>query len=131
MTQYKYTTEAAARFSKHGVDLSVYGLVDSSVTVAHVRVAEGHFEEFYNLKSTYTLYIISGSGTFYLNDEALDVSAMDLVVIPPKTRIYYFGTMEMVLTVSPAWDEANERHVRFLEKSHISNLPASLDRRPV
>ncbi|MFB7465166.1 cupin domain-containing protein [Streptomyces sp. NPDC056224] len=121
MTQYKYTAEAAAHFNKHGIDLTVYGQVDPSMTVAHVSVAEGHFQEFYSLKSTYTYYIISGYGTFYLNDEAVEVKATDLVVVPPVTRIYYFGTMEMTLTVSPAFDETHERHVRFLEKNQIPN----------
>jgi mannose-6-phosphate isomerase-like protein (cupin superfamily) len=123
VTQYKYTAEAAARFNKHGVDLTVYGQADPSVTTVHIRVAEGHFQEFYNVKSSYTIYVISGHGTFYLNDEAVEVNATDLVVVPPGTRIYYFGTMEMLLTVSPAWDEANERHVRFLEKNQIPNTP--------
>ncbi|MDF3140237.1 hypothetical protein [Streptomyces sp. T21Q-yed] len=123
MTQYKYTAEAAARFNKHGVDLTVYGQADPSVTTVHISVAEGHFQEFCNLKSTYTIYVIGGHGTFYLNDEAVEVNATDLIVVPPETRIYYFGTMELLLTVSPAWDEANERHIRILEKNQIPNTP--------
>jgi quercetin dioxygenase-like cupin family protein len=83
----------------------------------HVSVEEGHFQEFYDVKSTYTYYVEKGEGTFYLNDEKIEARATDLIVIPPNTRIYYFGTMEMVLTVSPAFDEKNERHVRFVDKS--------------
>ena len=37
-------------------------------------------------------------------------------LIPSNTRIYYFGTMEMVLTVSPAWSAENERHVRLVDE---------------
>jgi mannose-6-phosphate isomerase-like protein (cupin superfamily) len=77
----------------------------------------GHFQEFYDTKSTFTYYIIKGNGTFFLDDEQIEVEATDLVVIPPNTHIHYFGTMEMVLTVSPAWKEENERHVRFVEES--------------
>lgn len=46
----------------------------------------------------------------------IEAQATDLIVIPPKTRIHYFGNMEMVLTVSPAFEEKNERHVRFIDK---------------
>ncbi|WP_020124813.1 hypothetical protein [Streptomyces canus] len=125
MTPYKYPADAAAHFTKHGVDLTVYGQVDPSVTVVHVSVSEGHFQEFYNSESSYVYHVISGCGTFYLNDDAVPVNARDLVVVPPMARIYYFGALEMVLTVSPAFDEANERHVRFLEKSQISDTARS------
>lgn len=125
MTQYKYSADAAAHFAKHGIDLTVYGHVNPSVTVVHVSVAEGHFQEFYNSESSYVYYVISGCGIFYLNDEAVPVSARDLVVVPPMTRIYYFGALEMVLTVAPAFDEAKERHVRFLDKSQIPDTGRS------
>jgi mannose-6-phosphate isomerase-like protein (cupin superfamily) len=87
-----------------------------TANVVHVSVQEGHFEEFYSVVSTYIYYIISGSGTFYINDEPVEAAATDLIVIPPNTRIHYFGTMEMVLTTSPAFDEKNERHVRMVDK---------------
>lgn len=117
MRKYRYTVEEADRFTKHGIDLTVYGQNVPSATVVHINVQKGHFQEFYNLVSTYTYYVVSGSGTFYLNDEPVAVQATDLVVAPPETRIYYFGTMDMVLTVSPAFDERNERHVRFVTES--------------
>jgi mannose-6-phosphate isomerase-like protein (cupin superfamily) len=115
--QYKYTVKEARQFNKHGIDLTIYGQKVPEANVVHVSVKKGHFQVFYDTKSTYTYYIIKGKGTFYLNDEEVKAEATDLVVIPPKTRIYYFGTMEMVLTVSPAFDEKNERHVRFVDES--------------
>ncbi len=114
MHSYKFTADNARKFTKHGVDLVVYGENYPPVNVVHVSVKKGHFEEFYDLKSAYIYYIVSGKGTFVLNDEKIEAKATDLIVIPPKTRIHYFGTMEMVLTVSPAFDEKNERHVRFV-----------------
>ncbi|WP_405091659.1 cupin domain-containing protein [Micromonospora sp. NBC_01392] len=125
MTRYKYPADAASHFTKHGVDLTVYGQVDPSMTVAHVSVTEGHFQEFYNSESTYVYYVISGCGTFYLDDKAIPVKTRDLVVVPPMTRIYYFGALELLLTVSPAFDEAKERHVRFLDKSQIPDTARS------
>ncbi|MEV0266887.1 hypothetical protein AB0I49_36860 [Streptomyces sp. NPDC050617] len=125
MTQHKYPVDAAAHFAKHGVNLTVYGQVDPLVTVAHVSVSEGHFQEFYNSESSYIYYVISGCGTFYLNDDAVSVKARDLVVVPPMTRVYYLGALEMLLTVSPAFDEAKEQHVRFLDRSQIPDTARS------
>ncbi|WP_344981606.1 cupin domain-containing protein [Streptosporangium fragile] len=117
MVKYKYVTEDAVRFTKHGIDLTVYGQNVPSATVVRVTVEEGHFQEFYDLVSTYTYYIVSGEGTFYLDDVAVAVQATDLVVAPPRTRIHYFGRMEIVLIVSPQYDARNERHVRFVAES--------------
>lgn len=115
--KYLFTADEANKFNKHGIDLTVYGQSEPSANVCHVSVKEGHFQEFKDTKSAFTYYIIKGSGTFMLNDEPIEVKATDLVVIPPNTRIHYFGAMEMVLTVSPAWKEENEVHIRFVDKS--------------
>lgn len=117
MRKYKYTAKQAEKIHKHGIDLVIYGQGEPSANVCHVSVKKGHFQEFYDVKSAFTYYIIKGEGTFVLDDEPIEVQATDLIVIPPNTRIHYFGTMEMVLTVSPAWAEENEVHVRFVEES--------------
>lgn len=116
MAKYKYTVDQANQFNKHGIDLTVYGMAVDSANVVHVSVEKGHFQEFYDIKSYYIYYIYEGEGTFFLNDEKVEAKATDLIVIPPKTRIHYFGKMNMVLTVSPAFKEENERHVRFIDK---------------
>lgn len=117
MTQYKFTAENANTFNKHGVDLVVYGENVPEANVVHVSVDEGHFQEFSDQKSYFIYYIYEGQGVFVLNDEKVEAKPTDLIVIPPNTRIHYFGTMKMVLTVSPAFDEANEVHHRFVDKS--------------
>lgn len=119
MTKYLYKNKDAAKFNKHGIDLTVFPTETDSANLVHVSVKEGHFQEFYDVESTFIYYIIKGSGTFYLNDEKVQANEGDLVVIPPKTRIYYFGNMEMVLVVTPAFKEANERHVRFVDRSEM------------
>ena len=115
--KYKFIENEARKFNKYGVDLIVYGENVPLANVVYVHVEEGHFEEFYDIKSTYIYYIVKGRGVFVLNDEKVEAKATDLIVIPSKTRIHYFGTMDMVLTVSPAFDEKGERHVRFVDKS--------------
>jgi mannose-6-phosphate isomerase-like protein (cupin superfamily) len=116
MTVYRHTVQDAQRFSKHGIDLTVYGRHDPSATVVHVKVERGHFQEFLNVRSTYIYYVVQGRGTFYLDGRPVAVGATDLMAIPPNTRIHYFGSMEMVLTVAPAFDEQDERHVRFVSE---------------
>ncbi|WP_020122443.1 cupin domain-containing protein [Streptomyces canus] len=114
MNEYRHTVEEAERFRKHGIDLTVYRQNDPAATVVHVHVERGHFQEFYNVRSSYIYYIVDGQGTFYLDGEAVEVGATDLISVPPGIRIYYLGRMEMVLTVAPAFDERDERHVRFI-----------------
>jgi mannose-6-phosphate isomerase-like protein (cupin superfamily) len=115
--QYVFTADKATKFNKYGIDLTVYNESYPPVNVVRVSVKKGQFEEFYDKKSAYIYYIIKGKGTYVLNDEGFEVKATDLVVIPPKTRIHYFGNMEMVLTVCPAFDGKNERHVRLVDES--------------
>ena len=117
MAKYKFTADEASKFNKHGIDLTVYRINIPSANVVHVSVEKGHFQEFYDKVSTYIYYIVEGKGTFFLNDEKVEAEATNMIVIPPKTRIYYFGTMEMVLTVTPAFKAENEVHVRFVEES--------------
>lgn len=115
--RYVFTADKANKFNKYGIDLTVYNEGYPPVNVVHVRVKKGHFEEFYDEKSAYIYFVVKGQGVFVLNDEKHEVKATDLVVIPSKTRIHYFGSMEMVLTVCPAFDQKNERHVRMVDES--------------
>lgn len=114
--KYKFSAAEAAKISKHGIDLTIYPSDNPLSTVCRVSVKEGHFQEFYDVESSFTYSILSGKGTFYLNGEPVEAEAGDLIYIPPSTKIYYFGTMKMVLTCAPAWKEENERHVRFIDK---------------
>ncbi|MFZ3009574.1 MAG: cupin domain-containing protein [Candidatus Microsaccharimonas sp.] len=122
MTQYKFTADKATKINKHGIDLTVYNEGVAQANVVHVSVEEGHFQEFSDKESYYTYYIYEGNGLFVLNDEKVEAGVTDLIVIPPKTRIHYFGAMKMVLTVTPAFKEENESHVRFIDKSESPYL---------
>ena len=115
--QYKFTAEKARKFNKYGVDLTVYGENVPEANVVYVSVKKGHLAETYDAKSWFIYYIVKVRGTFVLNDQKIEVKPTDLITIPPKTRLHYFGTMEMVLTVAPAFDEKNERRVRKVSES--------------
>ena len=113
--KYKFTHQDANRFTKHGINLAVYGEDVPAANLVYVEVEVGHLEEFYDDESTYMYLIFEGSGTFVLNDEKVEAQAKDLIVIPPKTRIHYFGKMKMALCVTPAFNEEREHHVRMVE----------------
>lgn len=130
--KYRFSANEANKFNKYGVDLVVYGENVPEANVVHVSVKKGHLEEFYDTKSYYIYYVVEGQGVFVLNDEKVKVQPTDLIVIPPKTRIHYFGNMDMVLTVSPAFDGKNERHARMIGekeslyyKTQVSNVRKS------
>ena len=62
-------------------------------------------------------FIIEGKGTFVIDDEKVPAGPKDLVVVPPNKRIHYFGKMKMILCTTPAFDPANEHHVRDVAES--------------
>lgn len=106
----------ATPVNKHGINLWVYQINRKEAGLVYVKVKRGHFQEFYDKKSTFLYYIIKGKGIFYLNRHPIPVKTADVIVAPPHTKIYYFGAMEMVLVTVPAWRPENEVHVRFIEK---------------
>lgn len=110
----KISRTQTAKKSVHGVNLRVYNTKRKGLGFVTIDVRAGHFEEFYHKKSTFIYYVIKGSGTFYLNGKLRKVKVGDLIVIPPKTKIYYLGNMRMTLTTIPAWSASKEVHVRFI-----------------
>jgi mannose-6-phosphate isomerase-like protein (cupin superfamily) len=101
---------------KVGINLSVYNVPKiTNANIVHITVAKGHSEEFYHERSTFIYYIIKGKGKFYLNSKENKVKLRDLLVIPPKTRIYYQGRMELLLITIPPWEAKYEHHVRYLK----------------
>jgi mannose-6-phosphate isomerase-like protein (cupin superfamily) len=120
MTQYVYRKSDAAIKHKSGVDVTVYdGSGKMSPDVVYQEVEKGKFKEWYSDKSTQTWYIIEGQGTFVLDSERHDVSAGDLVVVPPKVKKYYLGKMKMLLVTSPTFDPDDEHQVRLVGEDEL------------
>lgn len=92
---------------KFGIHLDVYPNVNDC-GVALVNTEEGHNQEFYNIKSTFTYIVLEGSGTFFIDDEKIEVTKGDSLSIQPNTRIYYKGNLQMMLITTPAWKAENE-----------------------
>lgn len=114
----KFSLKDSISKEKHGIKLNVYSNFEKvpEANTCLVDCEKGHFQEFYDKKSTFIYYIMEGEGTFYLDGEPTKVKATDLIVAKPNTKIYYLGKMKMLLTVTPAWQPENEVHVRFIPK---------------
>jgi len=110
--KYKLTKSAdIQQKEKFGINLDIYPNVDGTGVVL-VGTKEGHNQEFYHKQSTFTYIVLEGSGTFFLDDEAVQVSKGDMLSIEPNTRIYYKGELRLILVTTPAWEPENEVETR-------------------
>lgn len=57
-----------------------------------------------NIKSNRTYYFISGSATFNVNGEVINVKAEDVLVIPKNTLYSFEGEFDAILVSCPAFD---------------------------
>jgi mannose-6-phosphate isomerase-like protein (cupin superfamily) len=116
MNKYKFSHKEAKTINKYGVNITSYCLNNPDANIVYEEVTEGHFEEFLSIKSTYTWFVVEGSGTFVINDEKIQVEAKDIVMVPPNNKIHYFGKMNMILFTVPEFNVENERHIRDVKK---------------
>ena len=116
MKYKKISFEETNRFSKNGVDFIGYSPIDNNMSFVIETVKEGHFEEFVHDKCTFTYIFLEGKGTFYLDDEKVDVKKGDVLSINPGTRIYYKGNLKQILITTPAYDPKYERHIKNIDK---------------
>ncbi|MGC9603204.1 MAG: cupin [Minisyncoccia bacterium] len=111
----KIGLKKALRKHKHGVDIWVYKTGRKDIGFVYEKTTKGHLEEFYHKKSTYLYYVLKGKGKFYLNGKGFAVRVNDIVVAPPRTKIYFLGKMELLLITVPAWQSKHEVHVRNIK----------------
>jgi mannose-6-phosphate isomerase-like protein (cupin superfamily) len=112
-----YKRSQAFATEKQGVQMWIYnGKEDCpNAAVVYQETQHGHGEEFYHTQSAFVFYIIEGSGTWYIEDEAFPVEATDVVIIPPGKRFYYTGSFKQVCITAPAWEPQYEQHVRDID----------------
>jgi mannose-6-phosphate isomerase-like protein (cupin superfamily) len=112
-----YKKENSFAIEKHGVRMRIYnGAADCpQAAVVYQETDSGHAEEFLHETSYFIYYIIEGSGTWIIEDIEYEVSAGDVVIVPPGRRFFFRGALKQLCVTSPAWDESGERHVRFVE----------------
>lgn len=115
MKYKKINFEDTTNFSKHGVDFIGYEPISDNMSFVIETIKEGHFEEFIHHKSTFTYIILEGKGTFYLDDEAVDVKTGDVLSVSPGTRIHFKGNLKQIVITTPAYDPKFEEHIRYIE----------------
>lgn len=119
MAYKKINKKDVTTFSKSDVDMFGYGELTKDISMVKQVVKEGHFEEFIHDKSTFIYIFLEGNGTFVLDDEKVEVSSGDVLIIEPGTRIYYYGNLKQILITSPSYDSKYERHIRNVDKGDI------------
>lgn len=92
---------------KFGIGLSVLQNI-GACGIALVETTTGHNQEFFHKDSTFHYLILEGNGTFYLDDEPVEVGAGDFLSIEPNTRIYYKGVLKLLLITNPPWTQKGE-----------------------
>lgn len=96
---------------KHGIRVRVYPKVEESGVVL-VDTEKGHDQEFKHATSTFTYLVLSGHGSFFVDDEEVSISEGDRIAIYPGSRIYYRGGMRLLLMTTPPWTAEGETETR-------------------
>jgi mannose-6-phosphate isomerase-like protein (cupin superfamily) len=109
-----YKKENAVNIEKNGVKMRIYNNKEQcpQAAVAFQETETGHSEEFVHKKSFFIFYIITGKGTWFIEDKPYDVEGGDSIIIPPNTKFYYKGNLKQVCVTSPAWEPEYEQHIR-------------------
>ncbi len=115
---YIVKKDEARQIHKFGVDITLYD-TEAPSTVVYEEVEKGHMQEWYSGVSTYQWFIVEGSGVYVIDGDKYEVAKGDLVVVPPKHKMYYYGKMKMVLVTTPEYDDANEHEVRLINESEF------------
>lgn len=122
MSYRKIPVADATDVSKHGINLKIYKADIPAMNIVTVETDTGHFQEFKMRTIDFHYLILDGFGTFVLDDEKVEVTKGDLLIIKAGTRIHYFGQLKMVLVSVPAFRADDEEHVRFVDESESPYL---------
>ena len=87
----------------------VTGADNDAVSIHRVRI-DGEATKHYHKVLTEHYYILEGAGQIELDDRLVEVSAGDVVCIPPQTRHALRGHFEIINVVTPPF-RADDEHV--------------------
>lgn len=81
-------------------------------SLAHARVRPGEITFAHRLKSAEVYYIVDGMGEIYVDDEKEEISAGQVIYIPPgsvqRMRNIGKGDLVFLCIVDPAWKPGGE-----------------------
>lgn len=57
-----------------------------------------------NTNSNRTYYLINGEASFYINDQMINVSSGEMMIVPKNTKYAFKGKFDAILIDCPAFD---------------------------
>lgn len=66
----------------------------------------------YNEKSKEMVFVLSGSGTLYINNEKISFTKDDAILIEPLEKYYFDANCIVALICNPAWQKENHKWIR-------------------
>lgn len=77
-----------------------------------VYSAKGHDCYSYNSESTHIYHIIDGNGKFIIDEETIEVTSGDTIIIEPNKVFTYEGNMIIIFEMTPNFKEENDHFVK-------------------
>ena len=84
-------------FGQEGLNGYSYNINNTSLSIDVEDVYKGHEKYCTSLVSTIIYYVISGSGTFKIDNQKYDVIEGDVIEIPKNTEFVFAGKMKLLL----------------------------------
>ncbi len=111
---YKYSLPTSVSFTGKGLLGYTFGpLNQKDLEVYYIEVEKGHDFFMISKKITRTYYVLAGSGHFTINGLGVDVSAGNLVEVPPKVEYCYSGKMTLLGFSKPRWFRGNDTATKW------------------
>jgi hypothetical protein len=112
--RYVFSLPTVADFKGRGLTGCKFGpLTQTDLDVYYIEVDGGHDTFMISRKITRSYYILSGSGSFTIENNRYAVSPGMLVEIPPKVEYTYSGKMTLIAFSRPGWFLGNDRHTKW------------------
>jgi mannose-6-phosphate isomerase-like protein (cupin superfamily) len=92
-----------------------YATKNTEINIAVAEMTGRYPDEGYavNQACTEMAYVLKGQGKLVLENQSVNLSVGDVVLIPRGEKYYWEGDMTVLLPVSPAWHP--EQHVTNVE----------------
>jgi mannose-6-phosphate isomerase-like protein (cupin superfamily) len=105
MSKYLKQIPDTPTFTQEGLQGFQYPLELKQFEVYFVDSTKGHDDFVIAEGLTHTYYILEGNGTFEIGADIVNVSAGNMLEIPPKIEFSYSGKMKLLLLMSPPFAE--------------------------
>ena len=82
-----------------------YNTLDPDINIAYVEVNGRHPEtgKIANTLCKELIYVAGGGGKLIINDQTIDLSEGDVILIEPNEKCHWEGQLQLVPACHPAW----------------------------